>query len=327
MPLWVHNKAVADLQPPFLIYQPPLQQKFSKIINVFENFCYLYHKFETTVSVKKKIIACELLVISIIAIASFAVQHLVGDIPVELFSFPLNILIIALWLAALVWLYRARHTSRVTQSLLSMRATILALLLMVALGILFGLQHSPKTSAWPTATALLFILSHLSLITLRGLRDGRGKLRIRFILNHLGLILALGAGFWGAADREELRVVVERDMPTNIAYTKTGSRTILDYEIVMTDFAIEYFDTGTPSSFEASVVVDNKPTTLRVNHPYNRTWTETIYLISYDTEQPAKARYCIVEVVREPWRWLTVAGILMLIMGAILMFIQGKKRG
>lgn len=279
------------------------------------------------VSVKNKIIARELLVISMIAIASFVVQHFVGNIPAELFSFPLNALIIALWLAALVWLYRTRQTSRVTQSLLSMRAMILALLLMVVLGILFGLQRAPQTSAWPTAAAILFILSHLSLITLRGLRDGRGKLRIRFILNHLGLILALGAGFWGAADREELRVVVERDMPTNIAYTKAGGRTILDYEIAMNDFAIEYFDTGTPSSFEATVSVDNKDVTLRVNHPYNRTWAETIYLISYDTEQPDKARYCIVEVVREPWRWLTVAGILMLMMGAILMFIQGKKRG
>ena len=278
-------------------------------------------------SSKRGTIIEEVLVVSAIAIASFVVQHFVGNIPVEFFAFPLNILLIALWITTLLWLYRARQISRVAQSLLSMRATILALILLVVLGILFGVQHTPRTTSWPTTAALLFILSHLVMVTLRGWRDAKGKLRLRFLLNHLGLILALGAGFWGAADREELRVVVERDMPTNIAYTKAGGRTILDYEIAMNDFAIEYFDTGTPSSFEATVSIGNKDVTLRVNHPYNRTWAETIYLISYDTEQPDKARYCIVEVVREPWRWLTVAGILMLIMGAILMFIQGKKRG
>lgn len=266
------------------------------------------------------------MVISTITVASFVVQHLIGDVPVALFSFPLNILTLALWLVALVWLYRSRHSSKVAQSLLSMRATTLSLLLMVALGITFGVQRQALTTSWAASAAILFILSHLALITLRGWRDGNNKPRIRFILNHLGLILALGAGFWGAPDREELRVIVERDTPTNIAYTKDGSRSVLDYDMSMTNFAIEFFDTGVPSSFEANVRIDKEDVTLRVNHPYNRTFSETIYLISYDGEQPTDARYCILEVVREPWRWVTVAGIVMLIAGAILMFIQGKNR-
>lgn len=274
---------------------------------------------------EKKIIIYELLVISILAITSFIIQHLAGDIPVELFSFPLNILTIALWLVILGWLYRARERSQCAQSLLSMRATILSLALMVVLGVLFGIQHSPQTTSWPAAAALLFILSHLVLVTLRGLRDGRGKLRTRFILNHLGLILALGAGFWGAADREELRVIVERDVATNVAYTRNHNKSILGYEMTMTDFSIEYFDTGTPSSFEAKVIVDGEEVTLRVNHPYNRTLSETLYLMSYDAERTNEARYCIVEIVREPWRWLTVAGIAMLIAGAVLMFVQSKR--
>lgn len=269
----------------------------------------------------------ELVAVSTIAILSFVVQHLTGDISITLFRFPLNILTLALWLAALVWLYRSRHSSQVAQSLLSMRATILSLLLMVALGITFGVQHNPLTTSWAATLALLFILSHLVMITLRGWRNGEGKPRIRFILNHLGLALALGAGFWGAPDREELRIVAERDIPTNIAYTKEGHRSVLDYKVAMTDFAIEFFDTGTPSSFEAKVSIDGEDVTLRVNHPYNRTLSETIYLISYDGERPTDARYCILEVVREPWRWVTVAGIVMLIAGAILMFIQGKNRG
>lgn len=279
------------------------------------------------VSNNRRVIICELLAVSTIAIATFVVQHLVGEINVALFSFPLNILLMSLWLLVLVWLYSSYRTSQALQSLMSMRATILSLLLMVVVGITLGVQHTPMSASWPVATAILFILTHLTLVTIRGLRDRYGKLRIRFILNHLGFIIALSAGFWGAADREELRVIVERDTPSNIAYTKSGSRSILGYDMLMTDFSIEYFDTGTPSVFESKLLVDGQEVTLRVNHPYNRTWSETIYLISYDAEQPYDARYCIVEVVREPWRWLTVAGIMMLITGAVLMFIQGKNRG
>lgn len=267
----------------------------------------------------------EIIVVGVSAIALFAMQHIVGEFPVTLFRFPLNILVAALWCALLVGIYRKRSTSRLSQALLSMRATILSLSLIITLGIVLGLQAKPHTESWPVVGAILFVLSHLVLITIRGARDGQHRLRIRFLLNHLGLILAIGAGFWGAPDREELRVIVESDKPTNEAYRSDGKMTLLDYNMQLSDFDIEYYDTGTPSAFKAGVVVDGREQTLRVNHPYNRTLSETIYLISYDTERGADARYCIVEVVREPWRWLSVAGIVMLMAGAVLMFIQGKR--
>jgi uncharacterized membrane protein HdeD (DUF308 family) len=48
--------------------------------------------------------------------------------------------------------------------------------------------------------------------------------------------------------------------------------------------------------------------------------------VSYDVESPDVARYCVVEVVREPWRWLSVVGIVMLIVGAVLMFAAGPRK-
>ncbi len=253
-------------------------------------------------------------------------QYFVGDLPVELFRFPLNVIIMALWGVALAWLYRNRSSSAIAASLLSMRATTLALGLMIALGIIFGLELSPQTTAWPAVVAILFILTHLALVTLREARATDGRLRPRFILNHAGLLLALGAGFWGAPDRVELRAVVERDKPTNVAFTQSHSTTLLDYDMQLDDFRIEYFASGAPSLFEADVRIDQKSVTLRVNHPYNRTPSETVYLLSYDSERPNDARYCIVEIVREPWRWLSVAGIALLAAGAVLMFVQGKPK-
>ena len=106
----------------------------------------------------------------------------------------------------------------------------------------------------------------------------------------------------------------------------SGRTTMLDCELQLVDFKIDYYAEGQPSMFEATVAVDGESATLRVNHPHHRTWSEMIYLVSYDTESPDRARYCVVEVVREPWRWLSVVGIVMLIAGAVLMFARGPRK-
>lgn len=256
---------------------------------------------------------------------SAIVQAIVGAFPLSILSFPLNVILMALWLVLLVELYRRRNSSKVAQLLLSQAATVISLVLMAAVGIVLGLQREPSSTALPTVVALLFVLSHLTLVTLRGWRNGSG-VRWRFVVNHAGLWLALVAGFWGAPDREQVRAVVVRDVPTREAYDMEGQTTLLDCELQLVDFEIDYYDEGAPSMFEATVAVDGEPATLRVNHPHHRTWSEMIYLVSYDQEQPSEARYCVVEVVREPWRWLTVVGIVLLIVGAVLMFVRGPRK-
>lgn len=257
--------------------------------------------------------------------ASAIVQAIVGAFPLSIVRFPLNVILMALWLVLLVDLYRRRDRSKVAQVLLSQAATVISLVLMAAVGIVLGLQREPASTAWPTVVAVLFVLSHLTLVTLRGWRNATG-VRWRFVVNHAGLWLALVAGFWGAPDREQVRAMVTREVPTREAYDMSGRTTTLDCELQLVDFKIDYYAEGQPSMFEAVVAVDGESATLRVNHPYHRTWSEMIYLVSYDTESPDRARYCVVEVVREPWRWLSVVGIVMLIAGAVLMFARGPRK-
>lgn len=256
---------------------------------------------------------------------SAIVQAIVGAFPLSIVRFPLNVILMTLWLVLLVELYRRRDRSKVAQLLLSQAATVISLVLMAAVGIVLGLQREPASTAWPTVVAVLFVLSHLTLVTLRGWRNATG-VRWRFVVNHAGLWLALVAGFWGAPDREQVRAMVTREVPTREAYDMSGRTTTLDCELQLVDFKIDYYDEGQPSMFEATVAVDGESATLRVNHPYHRTWSEMIYLVSYDTESPDRARYCVVEVVREPWRWLSVVGIVMLIAGAVLMFARGPRK-
>lgn len=256
---------------------------------------------------------------------SAIVQAIVGAFPLSIVRFPLNVILMTLWLVLLVELYRRRDRSKVAQVLLSQAATVISLVLMAAVGIVLGLQREPASTAWPTVVAVLFVLSHLTLVTLRGWRNATG-VRWRFVVNHAGLWLALVAGFWGAPDREQVRAMVTREVPTREAYDMSGRTTTLDCELQLVDFKIDYYTEGQPSMFEATVAVDGESATLRVNHPHLRTWSEMIYLVSYDVESPDRARYCVVEVVREPWRWLSVVGIVMLIAGAVLMFARGPRK-
>ena len=70
----------------------------------------------------KDLVISIILVVALMAIATL-MQLLVGNVPVEIFRFPLNLIIAAVWLYIIVELYRSRQRSAVAQYLLSPMAT------------------------------------------------------------------------------------------------------------------------------------------------------------------------------------------------------------
>lgn len=257
-------------------------------------------------------------------VLSFVAQAWLGNFPKDIFCFPLNILILAMWMMQIIQLYRNRATSAVARFMLSRNATWLTLALMALIGISLGLERKPSATSWPVAISLLFIQSHLCLVVIRGWRSAKG-IRWRFCLTHIGLLLALGAGFWGAPDREQLRIATHH-YPSNEAYTMEGEHRFLPYIIELDSFCIQQSKSGAHTHYEAQIKVDDSIATLKVNHPYERTLTEKIYLVSFGTS-PYGETYAVIEIVNEPWQWLSATGIIMLIAGAVLLFIQGPKNG
>ena len=243
--------------------------------------------------------------------------------PIEIFRFPLNILVIVLWLAIIAMLYRNRTGNALARFMLSRGATWISLALMVVIGIALGLEREPSTTSWPVVVSIFYILSHLCFIVMRGWRNAKG-IRWRFCFTHIGLLLALGAGFWGAPDREQLRMAVH-GYPSNEAYTMKGELRPTPYPIELMGFRMMHTGDGTPTHYEAQIRVDGKDATLKVNHPYDRTLSEKIYLVSFGKE-PTGETYAVVEIVHEPWQWISATGIIMLIAGAILLFVQGPRR-
>lgn len=257
-----------------------------------------------------------------VALLSLVLEAVIGSFPYQIFAFPLNILTLILWLVVVIRAYHNRKESRFAQSMLSRTATWLSLTIMALIGIVLGLQRNPSTTSWLVVVGILFVLTHLAFVILRGWRNHYG-IRLRFILTHVGLWLALGAGFWGSPDREQLRVAVDATA-TDHAYTMEGAVRKLPYELRLEELTIEHNDMGVATNYQARVAIDNELVTLRVNHPYNTSFAQKVYLAS--VSDPSESEYAVLEIVNEPWQWLSAAGIVMLILGGVLLFIRGPRK-
>ena len=253
------------------------------------------------------------------AVLSWLLESVV-QFPIVFFRFPMNIILMALWLYGVVELYRRGAKSVVARYLLSVSATVTSIFVLSVGCIVMGLQRRPATDSYLFLMAILFALTQLTMVTLRGWRNSSG-VRWLFLLCHAGLLLVLAAGFWGALDKDVMRMRVTAEPSREMLY-ENGSRGVVDYTLALKDLRVEYYSNGTPSSYEADVEVADRVVTLSVNHPYRVSMGEHIYLTSVDE----KGSTCIVQLVRQPWQKITLAGIVMLIAGAVLMFLRGPRR-
>ena len=104
-----------------------------------------------------------------------------------------------------------------------------------------------------------------------------------------------------------------------------GTSEWLSYSIQLKDFKVETYENGVPSMFEASLLVDDEPVILKVNKPHSVRFGEDIFLSGYDSAAEDSG-YCIVQIVREPWKYTALIGILLMMSGALLMFVRGPER-
>lgn len=238
------------------------------------------------------------------------------------FTFPLNLLLAVLWMAGWRWLWRRCPSSAVMRFMLSPAATVLSIVLLTVSCLWLGFSGDRDFVRSVSFVAmLLFVQTVVYLIILRGWRRADGVIRWRFLLIHAGFLLAVGAGFWGSPDSEELRMVMKPGESSQVAFRPDGSRKALGYGLGMTDYDVEYSIEGKPSHYEAVVSInDGQGRSISVNHPYSVSPGEDIYLISVSADS------CVLQIVREPWRYFALAGILMLLAGAFMLFIGGPRR-
>ena len=282
--------------------------------------------------------------------AAVIIQYFAGNFPFHFFEFPLNIILGAIWIYSVYMLLRKNNcTNNITRVLVSPETTAFSLFLFVCGTLVIGLfpqlsaiEAEQKEgilgqlgfynfmSSWIFVSILFILLSHLAAITIRGFKT-RKKKRWRFLLNHVGVWLALAGGFLGSSDVVTARIPVFFDTENNEALTMEGKRLFLDYNMQLMDFHAEYYPNGMPKSYVANVNISDRQNgessqiSLEVNHPYEYKIGEDIYLVSYDTHGE-KPQYCILQIVHQPWKYIQLIGIIMTIAGAAGMFIGGPQK-
>lgn len=251
------------------------------------------------------------------AAAAVIVQAAAGDFPSGFFEFPVNAAVMLLWIAVLWVLFREKRDSAFMKLMLSMETTLSLIGLFIAACLAQGFSASRLTGSWWFIAILLAFLSHIFVVLLRGMSHPRPR-KLRFFLNHAGLFLALAGGLFGSPDTMDWRTLAVIDRPSREAYDMAGHQTALDHEFQLVDRDMESYVNGAPKSYRATVRIDGeKDAVLEVNHPYRLSWKDDLYLSGFNPQG------CILQVVRHPWKYIEAAGILMLLSGAVLVFLQG----
>ena len=254
-------------------------------------------------------------------------QYFFGDFPSSFFAFPVNIAVMLLWLAVLWVLFKEKRDSAVSSVLLSFHTTVILLFAFLAACLVQGFSSVKLTGTWWFTAIVFALLSHLFMVIIRGSIRPR-PFRARFLLNHAGLFLALAGGLFGSPDTQRWRTIVKLAEPVTEAVDTDGNLIRMPYRLQLTGFCVDSYRDGRPGNYEVTLTADDgTDIVLKVNHPYCLSWKDDLYLAGIkdvtDSGYGPVAGSCIVEIVRQPWKYAQMAGILMLAAGAALLFIQG----
>lgn len=287
------------------------------------------------------------LFIGLLFLLSVLVQLLFGPVRASFFAFPINMLILvsAVYVAyAEVSLSRRKGKSSQLGSIgSSLWACSAMIICMIVLGLVPQLDAAAMQNmsglwlrlgvydwvhSWPFCFAMLWLITVLAAVVVRRLTAGALRGTIPFLLNHVGLWLALASGFAGACDEIRLSIPVDNSYSTSIGYTTSNKVYYIPFSIRLDDFRVERFDNGEPALFEANLTVDAKGKqtqgSVSVNHPLHCCGYD-IYLTGYDAQSDARVSECVLLAVRQPWKWPLAAGIVMMIAGAVMLFVNGVK--
>ena len=153
-------------------------------------------------------------------------QYTAGPIDWSAFAFPINAIVLALYLLLLVIIYALRHRVRLFSYLFTVEAAVPTLIYAAILTVAMGLtrQVAPHERAidpigltrmlsfWP------FVLIYARLAGIVGLIAIRQILHFRLreapsLLSHIGLFIAIVAATLGSADMERVKLKATTDMP------------------------------------------------------------------------------------------------------------------
>lgn len=264
-------------------------------------------------------------------------QLAVGPVAWGAFAWPINGVIMAAFLAVIALTYILRKRVYVFKFLGTNHVAIPAMALAVVLTIVMGLTiqspdgrwFSNMLSFWPFVLVYMLIALILGQVIISRALHFKWKRDISFMLNHLGLFLAMTTATLGNADVQRLRMIATEGQPEWRAVADNGMVKTMPMSIELKKFIMETYDDGSPKRYASVLKIAEKQgeefaATIDVNKPIVVDGWK-IYQYGYDTSMGAESKISILELVSDPWLPLVYAGIFMMLGGAVCMFVFGRR--
>ena len=269
--------------------------------------------------------------------AGLALELSVGPVAWDAFAWPANGIVLAGFLALIALIFLLRKKVYAFQFVGTYQAAIPAMVYAVVLTIIMGLTRQQvggtwlnnMLSFWPFVLVYVYIAVILGVVTLKRLcmLHWHGNIRnIAFLLNHLGLFLALTTATLGNADMQRVKMICGVGEPEWRALEQGGAVKEMPIAIELKKFIMETYDNGSPKRFASEIQIltksgKNIETTVDVNKPYEVDGWK-IYQYGYDTQMGAQSQISILELVSDPWLPLVYAGFYMMLAGAAVMTLM-----
>jgi len=266
-------------------------------------------------------------------------QVALGPIDWSLPAWPVNLILLILLLAVIGAMYALRRKVYAFEWMMHSGAAVPCLVYAAALTILMGLLPqvrmggvpwlSQMLSFWPFVLIWIWMMVISALAALNHLL--RWKVReIPFILNHLGVVVAIVAATLGSADMQTLQLTAFTGEAEWRAVDETGRMVEPGIAIELRQFTMEEYPDHSPKRFASDVTVytkdgKNVSGTVEVNKPLKvNGWK--IYQYGYDVMRGSESAYSVFQLVRDPWILWVYIGIFMMLAGAVcLMFFMAPK--
>ena len=271
-------------------------------------------------------------------IAGLMLQLSTGPVVWDAFRWPVNGVVLAGFLAIIAIIFLLRKRVYGLQFIGTYKAAIPALVFAVVLTIIMGLTRQEingtwlnnMLSFWPFVLIYVYIAVILGQIILRRTLNSKLstlnlKRDIPFLLNHLGLFLAMITATLGSADMQRLKMITVKGEPEWRALTQEQQQIVeMPFAIELKEFIMETYDDGKPRRYASDIIISqisNIVATVEVNKPVEVDGWK-IYQYGYDTQMGAMSQYSILELISDPWLPLVYTGIYMMLAGALLMMLR-----
>ena len=283
-------------------------------------------------------------------IVGLLLQLSVGPVDWDVFRWPVNGFVLAGFLGIIALIFLLRKRVYGCRFIGTYQAAIPALVYVVVLTIVMGMTRQKSLTSpieegsswinymlnfWPFVLIYVYIAVILGQIILRRTFNFHFsvfnlKRDIPFLLNHLGLFLAMTTATLGNADMQRLKMIAVKGESEWRALNPQQQIVEMPFKIELKEFVMETYDDGSPRRFASDIQIltktgENIRTTIEVNKPVEVDGWK-IYQYGYDTQMGAMSQISILELVSDPWLPLVYTGIYMMLAGAVCMFVLGGRK-